>query len=831
MSVKLPFARGRRRLLRRSGLLSVFLLLSVLVNAHTVELRALLNPDGSATFYARTYHGTEELLSGGFIVDGVTYPFTGVIQASALPAGTIEISTCTYPFSNYDNFQYVTVPNFNSCITHTFNCTSNSPETPYCNLTSTLNLGAPQVVLQAALANGKACLGGKAELSLSATGNNLTYQWQLDSGSGYADITDGAVYSGAQTAALTIETVTADMTSNKLRCIITGTDACDNASSTTSNEVLLNPEATPEITDHPEDVISCSGSAAVFSVTAAGANLTYQWQKSIDGGQTWSDILGATGSSVNVGQVTSAQNGHQYRALVSGGCGASTSNSASINPFSGFTINNDEQCLLNNNFIFSNHSAIGGGATMSYRWSFGDGSFSTAINPVHHFENVGSYDVKLVVTSSNGCKDSVTHTLNVTAMPSASFAVNTLEQCVKGNSFEFSSPVAAFGAQPAFSYHWDFADGTSSSDANPVKTYSQPGYYKVVLTLTTASGCSDTAVTVVRVNAESTGFILPPATTVICEGADVKLQASGGSSYRWFLNGNALIGNTAAVLAATSAGTYSVEIENEFGCKSNSQNTIALSLVAKPEADFSSQKNCEDVPVLFTNKTTGDGPMNFAWSFGDNVNTTAHQSAHTYAEAGTYTVQLVSTPVACPSLADTAVQTINIEKVIKGTRLEARNAVVNQPLALEARTYDVQYSWRPAAGLNNASIRNPQATLQNEQTFFIDMKSASGCVTTDTLLVRMFKNNDVFVPTGFTPDGDGKNDVFRVILVEAKQLGSLKVFNRRGNLVFSANDASQGWDGTWNGTKQPNDTYLWTCEVIDIHGKKIRKSGSVTLIR
>src|SRR5689334_13735912 len=128
MPVQVPKTKYRRSRLFRIALPLIFSCLSVFAYAHTIELRAKLNNDGSATFYARTYHGTGELPSGGFIIDGVTYPFQGVFGASALPAGSIQISACSYNFSSGDNYQWVTVPNFNSCVAHTFNCTSNAPE-------------------------------------------------------------------------------------------------------------------------------------------------------------------------------------------------------------------------------------------------------------------------------------------------------------------------------------------------------------------------------------------------------------------------------------------------------------------------------------------------------------------------------------------------------------------------------------------------------------------------------------------------------------------------------------------------------------------------------
>ena len=138
-------------------------------NAHTIELRAVLNSDGSATFYARSYHLLTSV-SGGFIVDGVTYPFQGVFNQASLPANTTLISSCVYTFATTDVYQYVTVPNFNSCITHTFDCTTAAPEAPYCPLSASLNLSNPVVTIQPVFVNnGYACLNSTETLSVTAT--------------------------------------------------------------------------------------------------------------------------------------------------------------------------------------------------------------------------------------------------------------------------------------------------------------------------------------------------------------------------------------------------------------------------------------------------------------------------------------------------------------------------------------------------------------------------------------------------------------------------------------------------------------------------------------
>jgi gliding motility-associated-like protein len=115
----------------------------------------------------------------------------------------------------------------------------------------------------------------------------------------------------------------------------------------------------------------------------------------------------------------------------------------------------------------------------------------------------------------------------------------------------------------------------------------------------------------------------------------------------------------------------------------------------------------------------------------------------------------------------------------------------------------------------------------------VDITSAEGCVTTDTVLVKIFQASEIYVPLGFTPNGDGQNDKLYPILVRLKQLNYFKVFNRWGNLVFQTNDPTpaNGWDGKYNSVDQPTGTYVWIAEAVDLNGNKIRRSGNVLLIK
>ena len=97
--------------------------------------------------------------------------------------------------------------------------------------------------------------------------------------------------------------------------------------------------------------------------------------------------------------------------------------------------------------------------------------------------------------------------------------------------------------------------------------------------------------------------------------------------------------------------------------------------------------------------------------------------------------------------------------------------------------------------------------------------------------MRVYKGPDIYVPTGFTPNGDGKNDKFTPFPVGIKSYKYFRVFNRWGQLIFSTTKLHDGWDGKLGGREQPSGAYVWMIEGVTKDDRVITKKGTVTLIR
>ena len=107
-----------------------------------------------------------------------------------------------------------------------------------------------------------------------------------------------------------------------------------------------------------------------------------------------------------------------------------------------------------------------------------------------------------------------------------------------------------------------------------------------------------------------------------------------------------------------------------------------------------------------------------------------------------------------------------------------------------------------------------------------------GCLDSATILVKIFRTNpQIFVPTGFTPNGDGRNDVLKPIAVGIERIEYFRVYNRWGQLFSAPLINGHGWDGQIGGKPQTTNTYVWMVKAVDYTGKPIFQKGTATLIR
>jgi gliding motility-associated-like protein len=312
------------------------------------------------------------------------------------------------------------------------------------------------------------------------------------------------------------------------------------------------------------------------------------------------------------------------------------------------------------------------------------------------------------------------------------------------------------------------------------------------------------------------------------------LLATGAASYRWYRNDTLLQSPVKDTIILDRPGRYAVEGVSSAGCIRRADTSFTLTLVSRPRIAFDIAGVCVDVPIRFTNLSMNipAAGVGWRWSFGNGLSDTSTSPQTIYRDTGRYRVLLRYQNSRCPVHQDSLFQTL---QVIRAASVRFTDVVAVRDIAkvVMARDTAVSWSWSPATGLSLASVQNPSATLRQAQTYVIRSTLKNGCIVYDSLLVKVANETNIHVPKGFSPNGDGRNDLLYPILVGIEQLNYFRVYNRWGNLVYELRSmqTNMGWDGRYKGLAQPMEGYVWVAEGVDVLGKTIRTKGSTLLIR
>ncbi|MCB9064607.1 MAG: gliding motility-associated C-terminal domain-containing protein [Chitinophagales bacterium] len=141
------------------------------------------------------------------------------------------------------------------------------------------------------------------------------------------------------------------------------------------------------------------------------------------------------------------------------------------------------------------------------------------------------------------------------------------------------------------------------------------------------------------------------------------------------------------------------------------------------------------------------------------------------------------------------------------------------------------YNWSPVSSLSNPNISYPMASPKEDTRYVVGGIGANGCRAFDTLYVTIDNRDHLMVPGAFSPNGDGKNDVFKITNLTFQRIMEFRIFNRWGQEIFNTTDNSRGWDGTWKGEPQGIGTYSYLIRVGFPDGQVETYRGEVTLIR
>lgn len=470
-----------------------------------------------------------------------------------------------------------------------------------CTNSATIEITVNQIVTITGNPSNQIVLPGETTaFSVTATGTGLAYQWQENAGSGWVNISNGGIYSGASSASLTLTGVTTQ-DSYQYRVVVSGTAPCGDVTSTAATLTI----SSTAISVQPQDQTICESSgSASFSVTTTGTTPSYQWQVSTDGGTSWSDISGETNSALSLTGLTVSSNAYKYRCSLNSG--SISSNTALLTVYAVPTISAQPSNLTvcSNSTVGSiSVTASGNGSTLSYQWQVStdggsnwnnvsgsnvSGTTTGTLSFTSFANSMDGYKYKVVLSTGSPCS-SVTSdvvTLSVTGITSITPSVAT--GCANAS---FNLTASATASSPSLTYSWVCATAGSGATVaittNPASiTPSAAGNYIYTLTATTGS-CSLTSTQAITVNAASVAGTATASVSTICVSGSSVLSLSGNTgNIQWQQSSdnsswqNVASGGTAAsyTTSTLTSTTYYRAIVTNSICTSAASNVLTITV-------------------------------------------------------------------------------------------------------------------------------------------------------------------------------------------------------------------------------------------------------------
>jgi parallel beta-helix repeat protein/predicted outer membrane repeat protein len=477
--------------------------------------------------------------------------------------------------------------------------------------------------------NKTACVGDAVNFAVRAS-IALNYQWQKN----------GRIIPGATTKNYTIAS-TALNDSGFYSCIMSNTYGSMN-----SDTVFLQVNVPPIVLQNPQNVITCVGDSASFSVVASGTEpLMYQWYN------TNGLISGATNAEYTI-HSTSLNDASSYYCVVSNMCSSDQSLGASLTLRTSPSISSlsPNMSVCEDNSITFNANASGS-APISYQWYKDYLPISGATNSLYEIlQSDTIHEGNYYCKASNICGADSTNIsyLTVYAKPNITAQTSPTTSVCEGQSMTFS--VTATGANP-LNYQWYFNSVAIAGATNNTYTLSSAkttdaGSYYCVVSNSCDSKTSDAILFSVK---EYPGITNLAGNQSVCEGgvANLSITATGTSplNYQWYFNNSIISPATNALLAISpvstvDAGDYYCEVSNV--CGSVKSNTHALAVKESPVivSHTSNSSRCAGSQMTFSVNATGTSPIGYQWYHNNQPISKATSSLYSLvvdtADAGDY---------------------------------------------------------------------------------------------------------------------------------------------------------------------------------------------------
>ena len=514
------------------------------------------------------------------------------------------------------------------------------------------------------------------------------------------------------------------------------------------------------------------------------------------------------------------------------GCKVPYSGSDSIKVYEAFaSFTNLDTTLCDSGRIVFTNTSVTNDTIASFLWNFGDQTNSVLPNPIHNYTATGIYTTQLLITTKNGCVDSIKMHSPLKVVASPKVSIDGLPGACTPALLTFKGVINVPDTS-ALKWQWNFANGNVSTLKNPgPQIYKNSGVYSIQLIAINSSGCKDTVTKLSE--AYPLPDLQPTPDTVLCKGASLALTANDAQNYSWnpvtYLS---CINCATPVSKPDSAIKYYVTGTSNHGCISTDSVSIEVKFPNTVKVG-----GADTICLGSSVQLLATGAEVYSWSPSDRLNNPNIASPVASPDATTfYTVTGTDTKRCFTSMAKIPVKVYPIPVVDAGAD---KTINVGQSFEIIPKlSADItNITWTPSLGV--IANNYPGITVKPDQSieYTIEVKNEGGCNARDRISIYVLcDNSNVFVPNTFSPNGDGVNDIFYPRGTGVFSVKSLRIFSRWGEVVFeranfNANDASFGWDGTYKGKKFSPDVFVYELEVLCSNNQSLVFKGNVALIK
>lgn len=485
---------------------------------------------------------------------------------------------------------------------------------------------------------------------------------------------------------------------------------------------------------------------------------------------------------------------------------------------------------VNNNlfatYIDASKNYVGKAGTPIY--IFRDDNAKPCESGEANFAYLAFHDKYFSQTDVNKSASEICFEASINSYPDFSISPAAVCGTAKNVEIKYTGSIPSPGTGYDFKWDWDGAQVVSGSGMGPyVLNWATGGTKNVALTIT-SKACGNRVFNskkVVMSNPSLTAEVASGSCDTGTDGTITLTAADGISPYQYSIDS---VNYQASNIFHAPAGNYRVFAKDDNGCvvAKDAQVTFAsdITLNAMPDTTI-----CTGQSVTLAATSNG---QTFSWLPQNGLDNASVPEP--VATPETTTQYIITATKGFCTQKDTVVVTVAPKIQVNVTP----DALIeyNVPFQLNATSPQIRnyaaatFLWTPADGLSDAHIQSPVAVLRENHSYTVDVTSELGCKGTGEVNLSIKRQESITIPTAFSPNGDGKNEVLVPVVNEIESIRYFRIYNRWGQLVFFTDQLDTGWDGSFKGGSAISGTYVWEIEGVSTKGKVINKRGAVMLL-